>query len=346
MIDLNYRINSDGNFIIQIKSKKSEIIYTFDGNVEDVNAFIDELVTDGVPKSNLEGITKKIKELRNMFQVQCLSTYGGPGLGKSTTALSVTGNLKKWGIDADYTSEVAKDKVYGKNLKELKDQSSIIGEQIKRLNTLVKSRDVTIAVQDSPFILSIAYQNKEDPHVDEEDFKKFYIKQYLNYINLNILLKRKEEVEFQEAGRVHGIKESVILDEVIKKEVLIDNGLCFIELPAYEASRYMVQLGITMDNLTILERYEIFKSSSDKIKRSINYHKLILEKTLDRLNEEVTDINVISERLDIEEEVVLKILREYKNINNNEYLTNDEMIFKLQKELDNLDEIYGFNKIN
>lgn len=340
MKPMSYSLNKKGDFIIQVESRitKTKETYVLK-TLTEIHDFVENFDYSWMGPKKEKKVKAIIKEIKNMFQVQCLSTYGGPGLGKSTTALNVTADLKKEGINADYTSEVAKEKVYGKNINELRDQSSIIGEQIKRLNNLVKSRDVTIAVQDSPFILGIAYQNKEDPHVDEEDFRKFYVKQYLNYINLNILLKREQGVKYQEEGREQTLEQSVQMDKVIKKDVLQKNNLAYIQLPAYQANLYMVELGKVMDALTIEERYKIFTSYKDKEWRSINYHIMILEKTIKHLKEVNTDIDKIANNLSMKKEEVLLVLREYKNINGIKYVTIEEMVEVLSKALKKLKKL-------
>lgn len=341
MKELKYSVDENGRFIVNVEGDDGFCSVHELNTIPEIYDFIDGLKYSSRDGNGRREISQTIKEIKNMFQVQCLSTYGGPGLGKSTTALTTTANLKKCGIDADYTSEVAKEKVYGKNLNELKDQSGIIGEQIKRLNTLVKSRDVTIAVQDSPFILGIAYQNKEDPHVDEEDFKEFYVKQYLNYMNLNILLERKEGVEFQEVGREQNLEQSVALDNVIKREVLEDNGLVYINLPAYQASRYMVELGKTMDGLTIKERHDIYTSTEDKLQRSSNYHRVVLEKTIKNLEDGPVPVELISAELGMDEAKVLGVLQRYRSLGLDEYLPVREMVGLLRASLE---RINGQNK--
>lgn len=48
-----------------------------------------------------------------------VNIYGGPGAGKSTTALQLVAELKKLGYHADYVSEVAKELVYAKDFEHL-----------------------------------------------------------------------------------------------------------------------------------------------------------------------------------------------------------------------------------
>jgi len=335
MNKLNFNITKSNYLLVSTIYDNKVYNYEIE-TTREVLDFIDNLEINTKNLNELANLKKQIKELKSMFQVQCICCFGGPGLGKSTTALNVTADLKKLNIDADYTSEVAKEKVYGKNLSDLEDQSGIIGEQIKRLNLLAKYNHIDIAVQDSPFLLSVAYQSKDDPHVDEADFVDYYVNQYLNYINLNILLDRNNNTDFQKSGRIHDLNDSLSLDEKIKQEVLTKNNLPFISLPAFDANIFMVELGKTMHSLTLRDKYEIFYSSEDKRQKSLNYHILILERTIYRLKHQISQIEIISDNIGIEIDVVLSVLKENKKINQKRYLSNEDLIEKLTENLVNL----------
>lgn len=44
-----------------------------------------------------------------------VNLFGEPSVGKSTCAMDITAQLKRHGINAEYVSEFAKDKVYENN---------------------------------------------------------------------------------------------------------------------------------------------------------------------------------------------------------------------------------------
>lgn len=44
-----------------------------------------------------------------------INLFGEPSVGKSTAAMTITANLKRAGVNAEYVSEFAKDKVYEHN---------------------------------------------------------------------------------------------------------------------------------------------------------------------------------------------------------------------------------------
>ena len=88
-----------------------------------------------------------------------VNIYGGPGAGKSTTALQLVAELKKLGYHADYVSEVAKELVYAKDLEHLDgtliNQSKILSEQKRRLDIMLDNVDVVVT--DSPLLLNTVY---------------------------------------------------------------------------------------------------------------------------------------------------------------------------------------------
>ena len=138
-----------------------------------------------------------------------VNIYGGPGAGKSTTALQLVAELKKLGYHADYVSEVAKELVYAKDFEHLdgtlKNQSKILSEQKRRLDIMLDNVDV--AVTDSPLLLNTVYLKENAPEYIESVFS-----QYENYNNYNVVVERDLSVEFEQAGRIHNLEESIKKD--------------------------------------------------------------------------------------------------------------------------------------
>ena len=138
-----------------------------------------------------------------------VNIYGGPGAGKSTTALQLVAELKKLGYHADYVSEVAKELVYAKDFEHLdgtlKNQSKILSEQKRRLDIMLDNVDV--AVTDSPLLLNTVYLKENAPEYIESVFS-----QYENYNNYNVVVERDLSVEFEQEGRIHNLEESIKKD--------------------------------------------------------------------------------------------------------------------------------------
>lgn len=138
-----------------------------------------------------------------------VNIYGGPGAGKSTTALQLVAELKKLGYHADYVSEVAKELVYAKDFEHLdgtlKNQSKILSEQKRRLDIMLDNVDVVVT--DSPLLLNTVYLKENAPEYIESVFS-----QYENYNNYNVVVERDLSVKFEQEGRIHNLEESIKKD--------------------------------------------------------------------------------------------------------------------------------------
>lgn len=80
-----------------------------------------------------------------------INLFGEPSVGKSTCAMDITSKLKRNGINAEYVSEFAKDKVYENNDEIFKHQEYIFGKQSFKMGR-VKDK-VQVMIVDSPLIL-------------------------------------------------------------------------------------------------------------------------------------------------------------------------------------------------
>lgn len=131
-----------------------------------------------------------------------INLFGEPGAGKSTAAMDITARLKRKGINAEYVSEFAKDKVYENNGEVFKHQEYLFGKQSFKMGRV---RDkVQVMVVDSPLILSIIYNNNE--YLDDN----FYItveNVFNSYDNRNYLLTRKHT--YEDEGRIQNEEEAL-----------------------------------------------------------------------------------------------------------------------------------------
>lgn len=84
-----------------------------------------------------------------------VNLYGGPGTGKSSGAAYIFSKLKMAGIDAEYVTEFAKDKVWENNKEAFKCQFYISGKQSFRISRCYGKVDVIIT--DSPIRLGKIY---------------------------------------------------------------------------------------------------------------------------------------------------------------------------------------------
>ena len=125
-------------------------------------------------------------------------------MGKSTAAMDITARLKRKGINAEYITEFAKDKVYENNEEVFKHQEYLFGKQSFKMGR-VKDK-VQVMVCDSPLLLNIIYN---DSDILGEDFNKTVLNVYNSYRNVNYVLMRNHVYESD--GRRHNEEEATIL---------------------------------------------------------------------------------------------------------------------------------------
>lgn len=154
----------------------------------------------------------QVENIKSKSNTLIVDIFGGPGAGKSTTALQLVAELKKLGYHADYVSEVAKELVYAKDFEHLdgtlKNQSKILSEQKRRLDIMLDNVDVVVT--DSPLLLYIVYLKENAPEYIESVFS-----QYENYNNYNVVVERDLSVKFEQEGRIHNLEESIKKDDEI-----------------------------------------------------------------------------------------------------------------------------------
>ena len=158
-----------------------------------------------------------------------INLFGGPGLGKSTTASGLFYEMKLNNYKVEFITEYAKELTYGNDYTKLADQLHILGEQHHRMFRL---RDkVDYIIHDSPFVMGIVYLS-DDPHLPKELYKELIVTMFKSYNNLNILLTRNLEKEYQEYGRSQSLDEAIEKDREIR-QMLIDSNIHFVELKSH-----------------------------------------------------------------------------------------------------------------
>jgi adenylate kinase family enzyme len=90
-----------------------------------------------------------------MKKTLIINLYGGPGTGKSTGAAYIFSQLKLKGIDAEYVTEFAKDKVWEHNTKVFQNQMYVTGKQAFKISRCYGEVDVIIT--HSPIRLGYTY---------------------------------------------------------------------------------------------------------------------------------------------------------------------------------------------
>lgn len=136
-----------------------------------------------------------------------INLFGGPGTGKSTGSAYIFSQLKLAGIDVEYVSEFAKDKVWEKNDEVFKCQEYIFGKQSFKMNRCRGKVDVIVT--DCPLLLS-SYYNQDL----SENFDKLVFEVFNTYNNVNFLIKRSKP--YNPNGRFQTEEESNKIGDELK----------------------------------------------------------------------------------------------------------------------------------
>lgn len=123
-----------------------------------------------------------------------VNLWGGPGVGKSTTATGVFSDLKQQGVIAEYVPEFAKSLTWAQDLPALDNQFYVSGYQLEMLREVLGQ--VQVVVTDSPVMLGSIYQDSE---VFSEALEETYSALTKGFPDIDILLTRRKG--FVQEGR-------------------------------------------------------------------------------------------------------------------------------------------------
>jgi len=151
-----------------------------------------------------------------------VNLFGGPCAGKSTIALELTGELKWNRVRCEIITEYAKQLVWEESFPKMKNQLYILGKQHGKQFTL--NGKVDVAVTDSPFILSLVYDEGRTQFLTEMAMAEF------NQLrNMNVFIERS--AEYDPTGRMQKtIVEAMVKDKEIK-QFLSDNKVDYMTVP-------------------------------------------------------------------------------------------------------------------
>lgn len=157
--------------------------------------------------------------------MKVINIFGAPSAGKSTLAANIFSYLKKESdVKVEYVNEFAKSLAYDKNLKAIKCQPYVFGNQLYYVDRL--KDEVDYVISDSPVLLSAIY-GKSYP----ASFIQSCIDIHNRYDNINIVL-RSNFNKYQSYGRLHNEKECKNLQKNIF-DILNQNQINYLSLESY-----------------------------------------------------------------------------------------------------------------
>jgi tRNA uridine 5-carbamoylmethylation protein Kti12 len=149
-----------------------------------------------------------------------VNMLGGPGGGKTTTAVSLYSALKKNDIESLLVGEFAQEKVIENNRTALSHQKYIWANQLYKIQCAYEKCPITIS--DSPVILGAIY------NIDASDaFKQVVLEEHHAFNNFNIMIRRNLNYPHSMVSRIHTLEESITIDQEII-ELLDSNNIKYI----------------------------------------------------------------------------------------------------------------------
>ena len=159
-----------------------------------------------------------------------IQLFAGPGTGKSTTQAGLFHKFKELDHKTEMIHEYAKDLTYENADNKLKNQFYVTAKQHHRLKRIEDGGEVDYVIHDSPFIMGLAYLNKNDSAFPNKAFENFVKELYSNYNNLNIFIERNDSHKYQEYGRSQSYEEACQKDSEILN-LLDDLSIPYIKMP-------------------------------------------------------------------------------------------------------------------
>jgi len=144
-----------------------------------------------------------------------INLVGGPGCGKSTTAAGLYAELKKEPLTVEFLREPIQRHILEGNTMRMASQISLFAEDLLQMDSV--NGKVDICIRDTSLLNNIVYDC-----TDNYLFHSLVLQEYHKYANLDFFINR-QNIQFQEYGRIHTYQESLLLDERIKDIYRVSN---------------------------------------------------------------------------------------------------------------------------
>lgn len=156
-----------------------------------------------------------------------INLFGGPGIGKSTTALGLAYKMKLAGIDCEYVQEYVKKWAWRGQAVGPFDQSMLFGNQ--SYNESLMYGKVDFLVTDSPILLCGYYECHYNDHkiVEPSILSYLDVCRQKGVQHVNFMLTRA--FEYRQEGRFETEEQAYAVDKGLK-EYLHELGVEFTEI--------------------------------------------------------------------------------------------------------------------
>lgn len=149
-----------------------------------------------------------------------INLFGGPGVGKSTTAAAIFVEMKRRNMNVELVTEVAKDFVWEGRMQTLDIQPYVTIKQFRNLYRLKGKVDYVIS--DSPILLGCIYADKYAPTLPAS-YKQFIVDLHRQELDpsINIILRRV--FDYDSNGRYQSEDEAHQLDQDMRNVLDANN---------------------------------------------------------------------------------------------------------------------------
>lgn len=150
-----------------------------------------------------------------------INIFGGPGVGKSTTAAALFVEMKRQNMSVELVTEVAKDFVW-------EDRSTTLSIQpyitIKQFRNLVRLKGkVDYVITDAPILLGCVYADRYAPNLPSS-YKQFIVDLHKQELDPSVNIVLQRTFQYDSTGRYQTEDEAKELDIDIMR-VLNDNSV-------------------------------------------------------------------------------------------------------------------------
>ena len=139
-----------------------------------------------------------------------INLFGGPGVGKSTTAAGLFYEMKKRHLNVELVTEYAKDAVWENRSNLLDDQIYIFAKQQRRISRLT-DHGIEWVITDSPISLGLVYLRDG---MLSDHFNELVLEVFNKFENHNFLLKRK--FAYNPVGRMQTFAQALEFDDRVQ----------------------------------------------------------------------------------------------------------------------------------
>ena len=153
-----------------------------------------------------------------------INIFGGPGVGKSTTAAAIFVEMKKRAMNVELVTEVAKDFVWEDRATTLTIQPYITIKQFRNLVRLKGKVDYVIT--DAPILMGCVYADKYAPNLPAS-YKQFIVDLHKQELDPSVNIVLRRVFDYDSNGRYQNEDEAHQIDRDMQSMLDTNNVRSF-----------------------------------------------------------------------------------------------------------------------